>query len=160
MLKRKYFTVEEVLDQIWSNDGAGNVDPTAGIYDTLNKNINIEDDEKFYAAINPGSDEESGAEDEPIFSEDEEIFDVNEESQESYIIQDSKSRDLQVEAPLTHDTTTPIWQGVPAIPLKPFVFTGKPGASDDVLNCEYPTDFFKLVISEELVNMIVHYTNN
>ena len=85
MLKRKYFTVEEVLDQIWNNEEE-HVEPTAGI-DTHDKNDNIEDDEKLYAAINPGSDEESGAEDEPIFSEDEEIVDVNvEESLTSFRI--------------------------------------------------------------------------
>ena len=38
-------------------------------------------------------------------------------------------------------------------------FTGTSGVSDEVLDCEESIDFFRLIFSEQLVSMIVFYTN-
>ena len=58
-----------------------------------------------------------------------------------------------------HDVSSPNWQGVSQVPMTPFQFTGKPGVADEVLGCDDPVNIFKLIVTNELVDLIVCYTN-
>ena len=155
MSKRRYseqFTVDEVLEKIFESDDDASVDFER-------------DDGYSHADPNPGSDDEIGAEEEDVFSSDDE-YDDNDgisclpSSQESvkFEIRNSDSQEL-IETVIGHDEGEPNWTGYVSIPREKFVFTGQPGISDDVLDCENPLDFFKLIITDELVDLIVNYTN-
>ena len=59
-----------------------------------------------------------------------------------------------------HDEGEPVWSGNPSKLSETNNFEGGTGVADIVLDCEEPVEFFKLVMTKELIALICFYTNN
>ena len=164
MSKRKLFTVEEVLSQLFDEDEEGE--------ETLLMNSSAHDSalisiEQELGIKNPCSDVESGSESESAFSDDEmlsektysEIQHSSQESVQFNVHEASSQESKPVNVIMPHDDCDPIWRGERPTVCVEQPFTGESGVSDNVLDCSEPIDFFYLIFTEELADSIVNFTN-